>query len=519
MYSDRSLPTAVVFTVPKVLKTLRALIVGLTVIYASNAMAQEAATTAEPDKYADTAYPAVNYGSGEQAERIKHGEYLAKAGDCIACHTTPGGAAFAGGLAMETPFGTIFSPNITPDKNTGIGTWTDAEFDKAVRQGIAPDGSFYFPVFPYPYFNKLSKQDVLDIRAYLNSIPAVKQANKPLDMPFPFRWRQLQSFWRFMFFDFHKGQYVNDNRRAPDWNRGAYLVQGLGHCSMCHSPLNPLGAPILKYEFAGGFIEGYRAPNISASGLKDIPTQQVLDVFLKDKLIHGGDVQGPMLQVNHDSLRYMSVEDLNAIVTYLRTVNSKVPPAPKIASGPEAGKGIYEQYCAGCHNNGGGGAPKLGNAADWQPRVDLGMPQLYQNAINGIGGMPPKGTCTTCNDDQVKAAVDYILAESTGASAKATEATGPTPQQQTSLARGKEVYDRVCSICHNNGLLGAPILGNKVQWDSLLKLNLDVLVERSIDGYKNHPPRGACYNCSDADIIAAVKYMAQQSGTGNYTLW
>lgn len=487
--------------------------------FSPNTFAQAAATTAEPDKYADIGYPTVNYGTGVQADQIKRGEYLTKAGDCIACHTQVGGKPFAGGLPIATPFGTIYSPNITADPKTGIGTWSYKEFEHALREGISEHGHYYFPVFPYPYFNKLNQNDVEAIYAYLKALPPVQQKNIPLDMPFPFRWRELQSFWRFMFFDFTKGAFVPDTRKSPEWNRGAYLVQGLGHCSLCHTPLNALGAPIRKYELAGGFVEGYRAPNISASGLAGVPTEKILDVFLKDKLIHGGDVQGPMLQVNHDSLRYMTPADLKAIIAYLRTVKSKVPPSPTIASGPEAGKAVYEQYCAGCHNMGGGGAPKLGDAAVWGALVKLGMPQIYRNAISGIRGMPPKGTCSSCTDDQVKAAVDYIIKDSTGEGAKQTTVAAPTPGAQTSLQRGQQVYNQVCSICHNEGLLGAPKLGDQAAWTPLVKLNIDVLVQRSIDGYKNHPPRGACYKCSDADIIAAVKYMAQKSGTGNYQLW
>lgn len=481
------------------------------------APAQQAAE--QPDKYAEIPYPHVDYGNGPEAQRIKHGEYLTIAGDCISCHTTSGGKPFAGGLAIETPFGTIYSPNITPDKATGIGNWSDDDFDRAVREGISPHGEYYFPVFPYTFFNKLSRQDVLDIRAYLNAVPAVAQPNKPLDMPWPFRWRELQSFWRFMFFDFYRGEFVPDTRQSLEWNRGAYLVESLGHCSMCHSPLNKLGAPIRKYELAGGFVEGFRAPNISASALQNVPTKKVLDVFLKDKMMEGGNVQGPMLQANRNSFRYLTTSDLTDIVIYLRTVHSKIPPAPKIATGAEAGKSIYEQYCSGCHNMGGGGAPKLGDTQAWAGLMQNGISNLYQNAIHGIGGMPPKGTCNSCTDEQLHQAVDYIVAQANIKPGEKLAAPAAPPESPTSFVRGKKVYEQVCSICHAEGLLGAPKLGDKAAWEPLLKLNLDVLIERSVDGYKGHPPMGACYKCSDADIIAAVKYMAQQGGTGNYELW
>ncbi len=467
-------------------------------------------------------YPKINYGTGPQADLIKRGEYLAKAGDCIACHTTPGGKPYAGGLGLVTPFGTIYSQNITPDKETGIGKWTDEDFVRAVREGISPQGDYYFPAFPYPFFNRLSKDDVLAIRAYLNAVPAVNQPNRPLDMPWPFRVRQLQSFWRFMFFDFHKGEFVEDERKSPEWNRGAYLVLGLAHCGMCHTPINALGAWKQRYALTGAFIQGFHAPDISASGLQDVPIDKIVSVFLDDKLIKGGAVQGPMLEVNHDSLKYLDKTDLQDIATYLKTVKSKVPPAPSHGTGPQAGKSIYDQYCAGCHNMGGGGAPKFGNSGDWAPLIKLGMSTLYKNAIAGIGGMPPKGTCDSCTDQQIQDAVNYIVDNSKGGGGGGAAApTGPSAAQAaTSLAKGQEVYTKVCSVCHAKGQLGAPKLGDHTAWNALIKLNMDVLIERAIDGYQGHPPMGACYHCSDADVIAAVKYMVQKSTTtGDYNLW
>lgn len=480
---------------------------------------QQAQPSAADNAYPEFAYPPVNYGTGAKADQIKRGEYLTKAGDCMACHTVAGGKPFAGGLPIKTPFGTMYTPNITPDPETGIGQWSDDDFDRAMREGISPKDHFYFPAFPYPYFNKLTRIDVDAIHAYLHAIPAVHEPNKPLDMPWPFRVRLLQSFWRLMFFDFHKGEFEYDQHKSPEWNRGAYLVQGLGHCAMCHSPLNPLGAVEHRYELAGGFVDTYHAPNISASGLKDVPTDKVLDVFLKDTLLSGGQVKGPMLQVNHDSLRYLSMQDLTDIVTYLKTVESEIPPAPKTGTGEKAGKVIYLNYCASCHAAGGAGAPKFGDAQAWSPLVQQGMDLVYKNAIHGIGNMPAKGNCQSCSDEQIKQAVDYIVKFSGAKPGQEVSAGAMTPVDITSLARGKEVYNQVCSICHDKGQLGAPKLGDKAAWTPLLKDNLDVLVARSIDGYKGHPPKGACYHCTDADIIAAVKYMAQQSGTGNYKLW
>src|SRR5204862_4961728 len=137
----------------------------------------------------------------------------------------------------------MFSLNISPDKKAGIGDWTDKQFIKAMHEGISAEGSYYFPVFPYPNFNKISKSDLLAIKAYLDALPPVHQKDRAPNMPWPFRWRFLQLGWRLLFFDFHKGTFVPDSHRSEQWNRGAYLVQGLGHCGMCHTPLNFLGAP------------------------------------------------------------------------------------------------------------------------------------------------------------------------------------------------------------------------------------------------------------------------------------
>jgi mono/diheme cytochrome c family protein len=204
-------------------KILRRPWVLVAVIFAGSSAGVIPAFAADPDttaaapateQYAQ--YPKMNYGAGSKADQLKRGEYLVKMGDCIACHTAPGGQAFAGGLAFDTPFGTIYSPNITPDKQHGIGQWTNPQFFKAVREGIAPDGQYFYPAFPFPYYNKLSDQDLLDIRAYLNAIPASAKPNQENSMMFPFNWRFLQLGWRLMFFEFQKtGPYKPDpNQRA-----------------------------------------------------------------------------------------------------------------------------------------------------------------------------------------------------------------------------------------------------------------------------------------------------------------
>jgi cytochrome c5 len=462
-------------------------------------------------------YPEINYGTGPQAELIKKGEYLAKAGDCIACHTKPGGLPFAGGLPISTPFGIIYSPNITSDSRYGIGNWTLAQFSKAMREGVSPQGTNYFPVFPYPYFNKLTDEDIAALKAYFDAVPPIPEPNKPVDMPIPFRWRFLQFFWKLMFFDFNKGVFKLDPRQSPEWNRGAYLVQGLGHCGMCHTPLNVLGAAKEKYALTGGFASGSYAPNISFSRFVNVSVSDIVNVFTNSQLTSGGKVVGPMAEVIHDSLEYLTNQDLADIATYLKTVKSQLPPHPSAKVTSKTGEKLYNKYCAGCHATGAGGAPKMGSATDWKPKIKQGLPVLYKNAIQGIGNMPPKGTCSTCSDAEIEAAVDYMVKNSQGAPS-APKLISALPKPNVIL--GKKIYDQVCAICHRDGKLGAPVTGNQEQWAPIIRKNMDVLIDHTIKGYKGMPARGSCYNCSDIDLISAVIYMVDQSQKGgDYNLW
>ena len=173
-------------------------------------------------------------------DAVMHGEYLVRAGGCFSCHTAAGGQKLAGGRALATPFGTFYSPNITPDPQTGIGRWTDAQFVRALREGVRPDGANYFPVFPYPSFTGITDDDALAIKAYLFSRPPVRQQNRPHDVAFPISKRFLQTGWKLLFFT--PGPFEPAPERSAAYNRGAYLVSALAHCGECHTPRNFLGA-------------------------------------------------------------------------------------------------------------------------------------------------------------------------------------------------------------------------------------------------------------------------------------
>lgn len=474
------------------------------------------------------AYPVVSTQSPKKLEQLKRGEYLTKIGDCIACHTAPqNGKPFAGGYAIKTPFGTIYSPNITPDPVTGIGKWSEQDFMRAMRHGISPTGEYYYPAFPFFYFSLLNDQDLKDIKAYLDAIPPVRQPNRPNTISFPFNWRFLQLGWRVLFFH-PKGVFQPDPQKSLDWNRGNYLVNGLGHCAMCHTPSYyllkkeySLAAPIARYNFTGSMIDNFYAPDITNTLLQHTSVQEFADVFLKNRLIGGGMVKGPMKEANLNSLKYLTMEDIRAVAIYLKSVKNSPPKKPKTtATQGGAGQAIYEQYCAVCHTTGAGSAPKLSDSPAWAPRIKTGVPTLYHNAIHGLNGMPPKGMCLTCSDEDIQKAVNYIVSQTQ------TNTPGNTASVTTHLVLtmedGKKIYNKYCAACHapSSSYPNAPRFGDQKTWAPLISQGMDILIQHTIDGYKTMAPRGACPTCSDAEIKAAVKYLVQHSQTGkDFSLW
>lgn len=468
-------------------------------------------------------YPPTTPTTAEQAEKVNRGEYLAKMGDCIACHTDVNGKkpAFAGGLPLETPFGTFYSPNITPDKKTGIGNWSEQDFIRAMKQGRDPKGRNYFPVFPYVYFSNISNEDASALYAYFMSIPAVEQENKSLPFPFNVPGARFSLWgWNLLFFYPNKS-YEYDPDRSETWNRGKYLVDGLGHCSMCHTPLNILGAPKNRFYLTGGFVDGYWAPNITKYGLHSANLFDVANVFVKNELINeAGPVAGPMAEVNHNSLSYLNEEDRLAIATYLKTVVSQEPlgVSPSTAQPTlKRGKQVYVNSCLICHQTGKMSAPRIGNGASWYERLKRsGLSGLYRHTYQGFNSMPVKGACVTCSENDVIAAVDYILNKSLSRSQWSDLKANGTEKFPSS---GQDIYKENCSVCHSEGKLGAPKIGDKEAWKPIIEKNMDIMVENTIHGPK-HPQNGGCDECSTREIIEAIKYMVSQSKSeGNFSLW
>jgi mono/diheme cytochrome c family protein len=261
---------------------------------------------------------------------IERGRYLAAAGGCVSCHTEDreGARPFAGGRALATPFGTFYSPNITPDADTGIGAWTDAQFVAALREGVSPSGAAYFPAFPYTAYTGMTAADALAIRAYLSSLAPVRQSNRPHDLPWYLGSRLAASAWQWLFFT--PARFASDAARDADWNRGAYLVRHLGHCGECHTRRNALGALRRDREMAGNpdGPEDRSVPNITpdaAEGIGDW-TAGDIEMFLETGMFPDGDFAGAgMGQVVDENTSQLTPADRRAIATYLQSL----PPRQK----------------------------------------------------------------------------------------------------------------------------------------------------------------------------------------------
>ena len=312
----------------------------------------------------------------EDEELIARGRYLATAANCATCHTGDGGT-LAGGVPFTTPFGTVYSTNITPDVQTGIGAWTAADFLHSMRYGIRPDGAHLYPVFPYTSFTKIGESDALAIFAYLRSEPAIQYDNRHNDLRFPFNQRRLLAAWKTLFFE--PGALAPNDDQTEQWNRGAYLIEGLAHCGECHSPRNALGATKSGEFLTGGrYIDAvpggqrraWSAPNLTSHerGLGLWSSADLID-YLQTGRNRFVDTFGPMNEVILHSTRYLRDDDLAAMAVYFDGV-----PAANKTGGPPAtervlgrGRTVYNLHCGTCHLPTGRGdaemAPRIGGGS------------------------------------------------------------------------------------------------------------------------------------------------------------
>jgi mono/diheme cytochrome c family protein len=355
------------------------------------------------------------------ADLIAKGKALTEAGDCASCHTADPAKPFAGGKRIDTPFGAIYSANLTPDLNTGIGRWRDEDFRLAMRYGVRPDGALYYPAFPYPHFTKLVRDDVFAIRAYLNTLEPVANTPPPSELRWPLNYRVLMRAWNYLFFK--PGIFEPDQNKSAEWNRGGYLVEGLGHCGACHTPKNVLGAERQKARFTGSVVDGWFAPRLDGAmrgGLKSWSTEDIAEYLLSGRNGHS-HADGPMADVVRNSTSKMSEADVRAIAVYLKDIAADVPEPAVAAPSPTQmanGEKLYKGACVACHELDGSGAPRIypplpgnanlqsANAASAIKIILDGAETMTTPRAPNTGSMPPYAS--KWSDQEVADVTTYI---------------------------------------------------------------------------------------------------------------
>ena len=369
----------------------------------------------------DDSPAAIGQSSASDSGIVARGEYLVRAGSCESCHTERGGARFAGGRAIETPFGIVYSSNLTPDAS-GLGAWTGDDFWRALHNGRSRDGHLLYPAFPYPNYTRLARADADAMFAYLRSLGPVAAARKAHALRFPFDQPAALAVWRALFF--RPASFEPEPARTPEWNRGAYLVETLGHCNACHSRRNAFGATAGPLDLAGGLIpvQNWYAPSLNDSAEAGVAEWPLADVvaLLKNGVTARASVQGPMAEVVAGSTQHLGSADLAAMATYLKAlpVRSTNTVSTDVPAASDTGRKIYESHCAGCHGGQGQGVsgayPALaGNrAVALTPAANLvhivlrgGFPPTTAGNPRPFG-MPP--FATVLSDAEVAAVLSYL---------------------------------------------------------------------------------------------------------------
>lgn len=331
------------------------------------------------------------------AAQVARGAYLARVGNCAGCHTARGGAAYAGGLGIDTPFGSVYASNLTPNDASGLGRWNADHFWRALHHGRSKDGRLLYPAFPYPDYTLVTREDSDALFAYLRSLAPVAQPNRPHALRWPYGTQAALATWRALYFA--PAAFAPEAARGADWNRGAYLTRGLGHCSACHTQRNALGASDLGLALGGGLIpvQNWYAPSLRSpdeAGVADWTEAEVADLLRTGRSARGS-VMGPMAEVVWRSTQHLSDADLRAMAVYLRALPQEAPrvraaaqPASAAAAPASRGGRLYEQHCAQCHGAAGEGAaglypPLAGNRA-----VTMASAANLIRVVQGGGYLP-----------------------------------------------------------------------------------------------------------------------------------
>jgi mono/diheme cytochrome c family protein len=383
------------------------------------------------------------------ADTIARGKALTEAADCASCHTADPAKPFAGGKRIDTPFGGIYSPNLTPDRDTGIGAWSDTDFYRALRYGEDPDGSRYYPAFPYPYFTKLIRDDILAIRAYLATLTPFRNTPPEPELRWPLNYRVVMRLWNFWFF--RPGIFEPDQQKSPEWNRGGYLVEGAAHCGACHTPKNLFGADKRGRAFSGGLVQGWFAPRLDGAergGLKSWSADDIVE-YLQSGRNGKSHADGLMAEVVVNSTSVMSDADVRAIAVYLKGLPAGVP-EPAVTPPPQAdmtaGKAIYAHACVSCHEADGSGAPRIypplpGNAnlqsADPSSTLRIildGAQTVTTPRAPNAGSMP--GYARQLSDSEIADVTNYVRNSWGNAAPLVTPAQVAKARRQTSFRDG-----------------------------------------------------------------------------------
>ncbi len=368
---------------------------------------------------------AATVASADDAGSIDRGRYLAIAGNCVSCHTRPGGEAFAGGLALQTPLGALYTTNITPDPDTGIGRWSLDDFRRAMREGIAADGSYLFPAFPYTAYTRMGDTEIADLYAWLSTLAPVRYTPPENGLAFRLRWPMAA--WNALFLE--EGPRARDPQRSAEWNRGEFLVNGPGHCGACHTPRNRMLAEDDARALAGGSLTAEVEPGVQRNwfavnlrrakhGLAAWTEKDLVTYFAKGYGIRGASF-GPMNEVITNSLSRLTDEDRRAMATYLASLEGEEYTGPVVEPSLAAeGEGLYGKHCAECHQKNGRGnflkAPALAGNAVVQGEnpasllnVILHGPMLAEGLRYGAWeDMPSFGRKLT--DEEVAALANYL---------------------------------------------------------------------------------------------------------------
>jgi len=362
------------------------------------------------------------YAQHNSYAQVERGRYLLAAGNCEGCHTVPGGERFAGGRGLVTPFGTIYTANITFDAATGLGRWSKDDFWQAMHHGIRRDGERLYPAFPYPHFTKMPREDVDAIYDYLATLPPVKKTTPENDLPFPLNLRSTLAGWNMLFFD--SGTFEPDSSKSDEWNRGAYLVEGPGHCGGCHTEKNLFGADKNSRHLKGGQLENWAAPNIRGGrngGLDHWSDDDIVEFLKTGRNVHTAAFS-IMSEVIEFSTQYLNDADLRAIAVYLNDLDDeeRAPPTKPDEAEMKAGAAVYFDNCSACHVSDGKGVPrffaplarsgKVNNSdATTVVRVILDGARAVPTATHPSPlTMPPFGWKLT--DGQVAAVATYVRA-------------------------------------------------------------------------------------------------------------